>query len=139
MLHRGTLSRRGFLSRSLAGLSAAGLPVWYAEKIVTAEDQRTAAKRAVAANDKMIMGAIGIGSPKSRGRAIYGEARKDKTVTYVAACDVDARHLKNALEMMKKDGFADAKGYSDYRELLEDKNINAVTIATPDHWHALVA
>ena len=41
--------------------------------------------------------------------------------------------------MMKKDGFADAKGYSDYRKLLEDKNINAVTIATPDHWHALVA
>jgi len=31
------------------------------------------------------------------------------------------------------------KGYSDYRELLDDKNINAVTIAVPDHWHALVA
>jgi len=33
------------------------------------------------------MGAIGIGSPQSRGRAIYGEAKKDKSVTYVAACD----------------------------------------------------
>jgi predicted dehydrogenase len=138
MLQRGTLSRRGFLSRSLGGLAAAGLPLWYAEQIIAAEETRLAAAKAVAANDKMIMGAIGIGSPASRGRAIYGEAKKVGG-TYVAACDVDARHLKNALDMMKKDGFADAKGFSDYRQLLEDKNINAVTIATPDHWHALVA
>ena len=39
---------------------------------------------------------------------------------------------------MKKDGF-DAKGYDDFRQLLDDPNINAVTIATPDHWHALIA
>jgi predicted dehydrogenase len=136
MTDRGNLSRRGFLSRSLAGLTAAGLPGWYAQQIL-AEEPKTA--RRAAANDKMVMGAIGIGSPQSRGRAIYGEAKRDKNVVYVAACDVDARHLKNALEMMKKDGFADATGYADYRKLLDDKNINAVTIATPDHWHALVA
>jgi len=140
MLPRGTLSRRGFLSRSLAGLSAAGLPGWYASQIVGAEEQQLAAARnAVAANDKFMMGAIGIGSPKSRGRAIYGEAKKIKGVSYVAACDVDASHLANAQAFMKIDGFADVKGYSDYRQLLDDKNINAVTIATPDHWHALVA
>ena len=140
MLNRGTLSRRGFLSQSLAGLTAAGLPAWYAEQIIASEEkQLTAAKRAVGANDKMIMGAIGIGSPASRGRHIYGEAKKDKSVNYIAACDVDAGHLKNAVDMMKKDGFADVTGYSDYRKLLADKNINAVTIATPDHWHALVA
>ena len=39
---------------------------------------------------------------------------------------------------MKKDGF-DAKGYTDFRELLDNPNINAVTIAVPDHWHALIA
>lgn len=140
MLNRGTLSRRGFLQRSLGALTVAGLPTWYAQQIVAAEELQAAANaKAVAANDKMVMGAIGIGSPKSRGRAIYGEAKKQKGVIYTAACDVDARHLHNALEMMKKDGFTDAKGYADYRQLLEDKNINAVTIATPDHWHALVA
>ncbi len=138
MLQRGTLSRRGFLTTSLGGLTAAGLPLWYAQQIVAAEEKATTANRAVGANDKMVMGAIGIGSPQSRGRHIYGEAKKVGG-NYVAACDVDARHLKNALDMMKKDGFTDVKGYSDYRQLLEDKNINAVTIATPDHWHALVA
>ncbi len=138
MLQRGTLSRRGFLTRSLGGLSAAGLPLWYAEQLVAAQEQRQSAEKPVAASDKMVMGAIGIGSRQSRGRDIYNQARTNKAV-YVAACDVDARHLKNGLEMMKKDGFADAKGYSDYRQLLEDKNINAVTIAIPDHWHALVA
>lgn len=138
MTQRGNLSRRGFLQRSISGLTAAGLPLWYAEQMVAADETKRAA-RAVSANDRMVMGAIGIGSPQSRGRAIYNEARRDKSVTYIAACDVDSRHLKNALDMMKKDGFKDATGYSDYRKLLEDKNINAVTIATPDHWHALVA
>ncbi len=139
MFERGTLSRRGFIQGSVATLTAAGLPLWYAREFVAAEEvQQAAQKRAVAAADKMVMGAIGIGSPASRGRAIYNEAKKQGGI-YTAACDVDARHLKNALDMMKKDGFADAKGYSDYRKLLEDKDINAVTIATPDHWHALVA
>jgi len=140
MLHRDSLSRRGFLERSLGALTVAGLPVWYARQIIAAEEEKAAADRKpVAANDKMVMGAIGIGSPQSRGRAIYGEAKKQKGVIYTAACDVDGRHLENALAMMKKDGFADAKGHADYRKLLEDKDINAVTIATPDHWHALVA
>ena len=136
MFERGTLSRRGFLQRSLGALTAAGLPAWYAERLVAADEAR---KADAPANGEFLMGAIGIGSPQSRGRAIYGEARKQKGVRYVAACDVDARHLKNALAMMKKDGFADAKGHEDFRQLLEDKNINAVTIATPDHWHALAA
>ncbi len=140
MLHRGTLSRRGFLNRSLGVLTVAGLPAWYAREIIAAEEQKKAkAAKPVAAGDKMVMGAIGIGSPQSRGFAIYGEAKKDKSVVYTAACDVDSRHLYHAQQVMKRDGFPKVKGYSDYRQLLEDKDINAVTIATPDHWHALVA
>ncbi len=137
-MNRGNLSRRGFLQRSLAALAATGVPAWYARESLAADEAKAAAKTP-AANDRIVMGAIGIGSPQSRGLAIYGDARRHKGVEYAAACDVDGRHLRRALEIMKKDGFADAAGFEDFRELLDRKDINAVTIATPDHWHALVA
>lgn len=131
---RGNFSRRGFVQNSLGALGVAGLPVWYAKEIVAAQEERAGQKH----GDIVRMGAIGIGSPQSRGRAIYQDAKRQKG-RYVAACDVDARHLKNALEMMKKDGFTEAKGYEDFRELLDRKDIDAVTIATPDQWHAIIA
>ncbi|HZT81493.1 MAG TPA: Gfo/Idh/MocA family oxidoreductase [Gemmataceae bacterium] len=136
-MDRGNLSRRGFLRRALAALTVgAGLPAWYAREVLAFEED----KKPVASGDKIIMGAIGIGSPQSRGRAIAHDAlRAGKgNVRYVAVCDVDERHVKNAVEDMKKNG-QDVKGYRDFRELLDRKDIQAVTIATPDHWHVLVA
>jgi predicted dehydrogenase len=139
-MEKGNLSRRGFMRRSLAALAAAGLPAWYARETFAAEEREaTTRARKADANSRIVMGAIGIGSPQSRGLAIYGDAKRHKAVTYVAACDVDGRHLKRAVEIMKKDGFTDATAYKDFRELLDRKDINAVTIATPDHWHTLVA
>jgi predicted dehydrogenase len=135
-MDRGNLSRRGFLRRSLAGLIAAGYPAWYAQELIALAEEGAVKK---AAADEIVMGAIGIGSPASRGRDIYNHARGHKGVRYVAACDVDGRHLERAVKMMKDHGFADATGYKDFRELLDRKDINAVTIATPDHWHTLVA
>src|SRR5665213_1446647 len=133
-MHKGNLSRRGFMQRSLAGLTlGAGLPAWYARELFAAADD----KKPERGNDKVLMGSIGIGSPQSRGRAIYGDAKGQKGV-YIAACDVDKRHLDNGLEMMKKDGF-EATGYEDFRALLDNKDVHAVTIAVPDHWHALIA
>ena len=129
----GSLSRRGFLQHTTLGLAASGLPLWNAREIAAAALQA----------DKPLditMGAIGIGSPQSRGRAIYGDAKRVKGVRYVAACDVDARHLKTAVEKdLPGKGDKDAKGFKDFRELLDRKDIQAVTIATPDQWHALVA
>jgi predicted dehydrogenase len=81
------------------------------------------------------MGAIGIGSPASRGMGIMNQARKFKQVTYVAACDVDGRHLDRAAKTIGPD----CSKHKDFRELLDRKDINAVTIATPDHWHTLIA
>jgi predicted dehydrogenase len=139
-MNRGNLSRRGFLQRSLAGLAAAGLPAWYARELLAADEERAVkAKRPAPAGETIVMAAIGIGSPQSRGRDIYNHARRHKGVRYVAACDVDARHLARACEMMKKDGSSEVKGYKDFRELLDRDDVNAVTIAVPDHWHALVA
>ncbi|MGH9677675.1 MAG: Gfo/Idh/MocA family protein, partial [Candidatus Acidiferrum sp.] len=128
------------MTRSLAAMGAAGLPVWYAREAFASELEFEDKKKAAPSSERIIMGAIGIGSPQSRGRAIYHDALNTKMgAFYVAGCDVDRRHLDRAVAMMRKDGSPDAKGFKDYRELLNNKDIQAVTIATPDHWHALVA
>ncbi|VTS06551.1 Gfo/Idh/MocA family protein [Tuwongella immobilis] len=130
-----TISRRGFVQHMVGGLAAAGLPMWYAQEIVAADEAKAETKA-----EGIRMGAIGIGSPASRGLAIYNDARRQKGVRYVAACDVDANHLERAVGIMKKDfNTSDIKGYEDYRELLGRADIDAVTIATPDQWHAIVA
>ena len=135
-MYRGTLSRRGFLQRSLGVLTAAGLPAWYGREMIAHAEGAAAGQ---ANGDRIVMGAIGIGSPQSRGRAIAHDALNAKRdVSYVAVCDVDARHRNNAVEDMKRRG-QEVRAYHDFRELLDRKDINAVTIATPDHWHALIA
>jgi predicted dehydrogenase len=137
-MNQGNLSRRGFLARSLAGLIGAGLPAWYAQELVAAEQLRAAQQpRRFGPNDNLLIGCIGIGSPQSRGRAILGDAVRQKGVRCVAVCDVDARHRDAALKYKQVE--KNCAGFSDYRELLKRKDINAVLIATPDHWHALIA
>ncbi len=127
------------MERSLATATAAGLPLWFAQDMFAADTAASAkARKAGDVNSKLRMGFIGIGSPQSRNRALYNEAKRNKSVDCAAVCDVDARHLNVASEMLKKDGF-DPKTFADFREVNASKNLDAVCIAVPDHWHALVA
>jgi len=138
MTERGNLSRRGFMHRSLAGLTAAGLPLWYAKEVHAAQEAaRRAAAKAPGANDKLQVGVIGAGPPPRRSGDLYRAAKGFKQVHFTAVCNVDAGHLKYAEEQYKKDGY-DVKGYADFRRLL-DSDVDAVIIAVPDHWHALIA
>ena len=58
----------------------------------------------------------------------------------VAACDLDRNHLEDAVNTINDHyGNKDCKAYHDYRELMARKDIDAVMLAVPDHWHALVA
>ena len=86
---------------------------------------------------KINLGVIGMGW-QGPGNTQSFLAESDCQV--VAACDLDAGHLQDALNMMN-DYYQnkDCKGYHDYRELLAREDIDAVMIAVPDHWHALVA
>ncbi len=83
------------------------------------------------ANDKINLGLIGAGG---RGRSVMGTFIKSNQVNVTAVCDVFSERIDQA-----QTAAPGAKGFGDHRKLLETKGIDAVLIATPDHWHALVA
>jgi len=132
----GNLSRRGFLDRSLAALTfGAGLPLWYAREVVARqEEERAEAAKAAARgpNDQIVMAAIGVGG---QGVHIMKWAKSKPGVKFVAVCDVDANRRKKAAEVVGPE----CATYEDFRELLAKEKLDAVTIGTVDHWHALTA
>jgi predicted dehydrogenase len=138
MSSRGNLSRRGFMNRSLGALAAAGLPAWYAEELHASQQKTDAANQPTGANGKLQMGVIGVGPNPRRSNALYGAAKKFKHVAFTRVCDVDGRHVDHAVGQYKKDGYQ-VTGHKDFRELTRAKDIDALIIAVPDHWHALIA
>ena len=126
------------MHRSLAALTAAGLPAWYAEHVHAADEKAKDDSKSGSANGHLNFGWVGIGSPQSRGLQVYGTAKPFKQVKHVAACDVDSRHVDRAAGIFQKDGFEVSK-YDDYQKLIAQKDVDVVCVTTPDHWHALVA
>ena len=128
-MEKGNLSRRGFLERSTGTLAAAGLPVWYASRVVADEQENDAkTRKRIGPNDQIVMGAIGVGG---QGTYIMKAAMKQPGIRYVAVCDVDANRVKKgAEEVIKDQKGGDCATYADFRELLDRKDINAVTIGT---------
>lgn len=101
------------------------------------------AVRAASANDRLTLGFIGVGT---MGRGHLGNFVRQPDVQVVAICDVVEERRASALKQVadqasrQPKGTARTKGctlYHDFRELLDRKDIDAVVIATPDHWHAI--
>jgi predicted dehydrogenase len=91
----------------------------------------------VAPSNRITMASIGTGW---QGTGNMNNFMGVQGVQMLAACDLDKKHLASATDLInKRNGNSDAKGYADFREVLARKDIDAVMIATPDHWHALVA
>ena len=86
-------------------------------------------------NDKLVMGFIGMG--KQNGgllRNFMGQG-----VQAVAVCDVDSNRRKNAENIVNNHNKnSDCRAVIDFREITEDQGIDAVCIATPDHWHSVI-
>lgn len=126
-----SLSRRNFLKA--AGATAV-LPAIPAIAKPAAVGQSAAS---TAANSKINLGVIGMGW-QGPGNTKGFLASDDCQV--VAACDIDKNHLAAAAKMINDSyGTEDCKTYNDFRELIANPEIDAVMIAVPDHWHALVA
>ncbi|MDR8390811.1 Gfo/Idh/MocA family oxidoreductase [Aliifodinibius sp. S!AR15-10] len=87
-------------------------------------------------SDTISVGLIGC---RSMGFGLLHHALNQPGVACAGLCDVDQNVLENRASDVNKQTGKTPKLYSDYRKMLEDKDIDAVFIGTPDHWHCLIA
>lgn len=133
------VSRRDFLKDSAAVAGAA--IAWPA--IVPSSAMGNAG--AVAPSNRIVMGAIGVGGQGTRhvGGGIWvqgGGFLSKPEVQFVAICDVNANHRNRGVDIVNKHyGSNDCASYNDFRELTARQDIDAVLVATPDHWHVLTS
>lgn len=124
-------SRRTFLKQ--AGILSAA-PFILPSRIWAAETKP---------NDRIVMAFIGMGK---QSQGLLGAFLQHQRCTVAAVCDVDTTRRVDAQNRVNKyytdrpeRGSADCKAYNDFRELIAQKGIDAVCIATPDHWHTIPA
>ncbi|MGB5437713.1 MAG: Gfo/Idh/MocA family oxidoreductase [Maribacter sp.] len=127
------MQRRKFINRTTLGAAAlVGFPSIVPAHVLGKD----------APSNKINIGQIGCGRI-ARDHDIYDTIRF-KDARYVAVCDVDSKRASNAKGLVDnfynaktgKENYMDAKVYDDYREMLLNKDIDAVVISTPDHWHS---
>ena len=135
MTGRPPITRRSFLRRA-AVAAAAG---WVAPCVVPSSIH--AAEGKAAPSERITVGMIGVGR-----QTVYYNLKaflESPDTQVVALCDVDAWRLKNALATVEKHyagekssgKFKGCSVYRDFQELLARKDVDAVMISTPDHWH----
>jgi predicted dehydrogenase len=121
------LSRRSFLKSgvtSVAGLATASSVAFL-----------TRPERVFGANDRVRVAICGV---HGRGMDHVHNYAQLKNVEIAAVCDVDEKLAQERVSMMERHGIAKPATFVDVRKLLEDKSIDAISIATPNHWHSLM-
>ncbi|MBI1247789.1 twin-arginine translocation signal domain-containing protein [bacterium] len=122
-------SRRNFLKTSAAGVA------------VTTLAMQAQKARAADANSKLRIGFVGVGG---RGfgahvKSLSAIAKDGANIELVAVCDVYDDNRNRAAEYIERENGGKVARYIDFREMFEKENLDAVSIGTPDHWHAIQA
>jgi predicted dehydrogenase len=120
--------RRGFLKKSI--ISAGGMLMTTPILNATGNSGRKSA------NERINVAVIGI---NGKGKHHYTRFSQIPNVRVTTICDVDERLFPQGVAAVEKISGLKPKTEVDIRKVLEDKNIDAISIATPDHWHALMA
>jgi len=93
-------------------------------------------KRILGANDKLHASVMGV---NSRGNALAQNFAFQNNCDVIHICDVDSRAIKKCTANVEKIQDLEPTGFTDFRKSLEDKDLDIMVIATPDHWHAPAA
>ena len=123
-------SRRDFIKK--AGLGLGALTILPREVFGKMGDPSS---KFVAPSDQMTRGIIGVGGIGMSNLHFASDER----CRLVAVCDVDQKHLDNALQKGQERFGTKLQSYHDWRDLVHDPNVDIVHIATPSHWHGLMA
>lgn len=129
---KAAISRRDFLKSSAIGAATFSFPVIVPRSVFGAK----------APSNRITIGCIGVGR---MGLGNLEHFLKFDQVQVVAVCDVDSKRARNAKELVEKRyGEQETTGtykgcdcYKDFRDVVARKDIDAVSIVTPDHWHAI--
>ncbi|OHE74941.1 MAG: dehydrogenase [Verrucomicrobia bacterium GWF2_62_7] len=116
------INRRVFLQQSAA--AGAVLAGWRSVLPAVAAD----------ANNKLLVAVMGC---NSRGMAHIDGLLKAPNVEIAYICDVDSRAMEKGVKVVEKKQGKAPKGVKDIRQVLDDKSVDAISIATPNHWHAI--
>lgn len=116
-------SRRGFVKKAALFTTGASL-------LSTASWSNTS----LSANEKINVGLIGC---RNQGFYVLSEFLQTGNVNCLGICDIDQQILDEKSAVLRKDFQQTPRIYKDFRKMLEDKDIDAVIIGTPDHWHCL--
>ena len=119
------INRRDFLITGAAGLTTLGSVAFLGRPAIV-----------MGANDRVRVAICGV---RGRGGDHLHNYSQLPNVQIAALCDIDENVLRQRLAQMEKMGLPKPATYTDVRKLLEDKSIDAISIATPNHWHSLIA
>ncbi len=133
----GAGSRRSFIQKT-AGVAAAVAVTNLFKTPVYGQNQAPSTGKVLGANDRIAVGYIGVG-----GQGFNAHVRQMKehaashNIVQVATCDVSKHRADEARDFIRKGG-GQCESYTDYRKLLERKDIDAIVCSTVDHWHTRV-